>query len=151
MPNLKRVTDIMTKNPITVIDDTNLQEACKILDNNTFRHLPVVDRQGHILGILSDRDIRSIAVTLELLNSAYEVESDKHQTVVVNEVMTMSPQLIQEDTTVLEAAQIIINEKVGALPVVNTLEEKTLVGILSYVDILKFYVMNSSNLPNTIF
>ncbi|MFA6466135.1 MAG: CBS domain-containing protein, partial [Desulfurivibrionaceae bacterium] len=53
------ITQHMTRNPVTVSPETTLPAVREILQNGKFRHLPVVDGENHLVGIVTDRDLRS--------------------------------------------------------------------------------------------
>ncbi len=99
------------------------------------RHMPVVGEQGELVGIISDRDLRQpdwIAAEENVaqyyrLDNAYKVE----------DAMTGDPATITADQDLGEAADIMVQHKFGALPVVDKAEGQKVVGIISAIDLLR--------------
>jgi CBS domain-containing protein len=59
------VREIMTPSPITIAPETTVDEAMRIMDEKHIRHLPVVDSEGHVAGVLSVRDLLNSIVSLQ--------------------------------------------------------------------------------------
>ncbi len=125
------VQDWMTPAPDTVAPDCTVVAARRTMDAGGFRHLPVVE-QGRVIGIVSDRDLRSIwpsAMTPERKG----VEADLER-VSVRHVMTQKPLVVGPHTSLADAVRLLVDHQVGALPV---LAEDEIVGILSESDALR--------------
>ena len=121
-----RVGDYMTTEPVSVAEDTSMKDAAALLQQHHIRHLPVV--QGRIVvGIVSDRDIRKASPSL-----LTGVDMTQYQEVLSNtpisRIMTREPFTVTPDTELRDAVQLILDKRVGALPVVNGNE---LVGIFT--------------------
>ncbi len=129
-----QVQEYMTPNPVKIGEEENLLALIKKFDVERFRHLPVVDKEGRVIGMLSDRDLRSaqLALTLLKIDVAEEVKR-----VLVKDIMQTPVHSISPDASLKEAADLIIKHRIGALPVVD--KEGKLIGILSYVDILRAF------------
>ena len=113
--------DLMTANPKTIGPHTRVREAVDLLDRLDVRHLPVVDAEGALVGMLSDRDVRPLA-----FSSANEP---------VVSVMSSSVVAIEEEDDAEDAVDLMLENKIGAVPVIDG--EGVLVGIISYVDVLR--------------
>ena len=125
---------LMTANPVFVEEDTSLGEALELFVERNIRHLPVV-RNGEIVGILSDRDLMRLG--LSLVPTVEEIErTSARMSIDVSQLMSADVISVDRATTLREMVDIILNEKIGALPVVDS-ETNELVGIVSYVDILQ--------------
>ena len=109
----------MTSRPITITPAAKLTEACALMQQHRFRSLPVVDG-GKLVGIVTDRDIRTN------LNWVESLEVGK---VMSTKLVTVSPH-----TSVWDAARLLSERKIGAMPVV---ENDLVVGIVSTSDLLK--------------
>jgi CBS domain-containing protein len=145
---VKQVKDIMTKDVITLIPDTEVSQAARILLENHINGAPVVDEQGEILGILCQSDLitaqkrfplPSIFTLLDGLiplrsQSDLEKELSKMAAVTVEKAMTTKVVSVSPNATVEDAATLMVEKKFHTLPVV---EGKKLVGILGKEDILK--------------
>jgi acetoin utilization protein AcuB len=127
------VEDIATKNVVTIRSSDSLLHASKVLKEQGFRHLPVVDGNGQLVGILTDRDIKrasaSEATSLDIHELLYLLDQ-----LDVSKVMTKKPRTVAPKTPVKEAAGLMITHKIGCLPV---LDGNRLVGIVTDIDLLK--------------
>lgn len=132
-----QVKDYMTTNVVTLHEKDSVLEACKIIDENSFRHLPIVDYNKHILGIISDRDLVSFNVFSGISNS---LEQSKQDLPAIELFMRRSLFVIMPDDDLATAGILMNQNKIGALPVIDELAHNKLVGILSYVDILRAYI-----------
>ncbi|HLE22580.1 MAG TPA: CBS domain-containing protein [Vicinamibacteria bacterium] len=136
------VGDYMTKAPITVGEDTSMKEAVELLRQHHIRHLPVV--LGHFLvGIVSDRDIRKASPSLLSGVDMTEYE-DVLRNTPISRVMTREPFTVTAETDLREAVQLLVDKKIGAIPVVDG---KELVGIFSEIDALKVLLGVLSQVP----
>lgn len=126
--------ELMTENPRTVRVDDPIGEAVNVLQTMDFRHVPVVDEQGELVGILSDRDLRALQSPYAEDTAAGGAAPRKAHapvsTIMSGNVVSASP-----DTDVTELMELMLDNKIGALPVVDG--EGALVGIVSYVDIFR--------------
>lgn len=124
--------DVMTPRPVTALASEPLHLAIARMLDHEVRHLPVVDEEGRLVGVLSDRDVRtavgSPAVAARGLPNA-EDEST------VGFLMTGRPVVVAADTPLTEVASHFADERVGAIPVVD--ERERPIGIVSYVDVLR--------------
>ena len=128
------VVDWMTPNVVAVKPGTSLLKCRNLLKEKNIRRLPVVDDANKVVGIVSDRDVRgaspSKATTLEVHEMQYLLAELK-----AKDIMTPRPLTVKPDATVEEAALLMLDRKIGGLPVVN--DEGTLVGIISHVPALR--------------
>lgn len=126
--------EIMTEDVTTLDETSTLGDALEIMEEQDIRHLPVV-RGGEVIGMLSDRDMRGLGVSL-----VSDLESlDRLQTRLGGKVASlMSGNVYTVDRTanVSEVVDLMLEEKVSAVPVVEE-DTATLVGIISYVDVLR--------------
>jgi CBS domain-containing protein len=114
-----KVADCMTPDPSCLSPDDALTAAIARMEVGDFRSVPVV-LNGVLVGIVSDRDIRSCR---------HEPESTK-----IGAIMSKNPICISPDDSVNEAVRMILSRKIGGLPVIK---EHKLVGIITTTDILK--------------
>ncbi|MBI4591522.1 MAG: CBS domain-containing protein [Candidatus Rokubacteria bacterium] len=131
-----RVGELMVRSPLTVRWDRTIGAAWKLMKERKIRHLPVLDDHGRLVGIVTDRDLRqvifepSIQEQLGNLPQALNV-------LTVKEVMTWGVVTVQPQMEIREAARIMHEQKIGALPVV---EGGKVVGMLTETDVLKVFV-----------
>jgi len=132
--NRIKVVDVMTKNPLVMTPAETIGQADELMTENRIRQLPVVD-EGALLGIITDRDIRSF------LTQSALVEPEERAKVLrtnVREIMTAEPLTLAPDDDLREALELLIEEKIGGIPVVDQAEG--LVGIVTYVDVLRCFL-----------
>jgi acetoin utilization protein AcuB len=128
------VRDIMTPNPYAMSVTSTVRQLLRSLSEADVRHLPIVD-DGALVGIISDRDLRGIRSVvedaLERPGTAREALGQPASSVMTSDVITVHP-----ESDVSEAIDLMIEHRVGALPVVEP-DSTKLVGIVSYVDALR--------------
>ncbi len=130
------VKDRMTRKPVTIRTDTNLKEALDLVRSNPFRHLPVLDGDDKLVGIVTEKSLVYASPTSSTTLSVFEVDYILSRTkigqVIQGDVITVTP-----DLPVEEAARVMIDHRIGCLPVV---EGEKLVGIISDTDIFRVFV-----------
>ncbi|MFB4163050.1 acetoin utilization AcuB family protein [Alteribacillus sp. JSM 102045] len=123
------VEEIMKTNIITISKHTTIKEAMELLHQNKVRHIPVVEDNYKIAGIVSDRDIRDASPSIFHMNEHEEDLNNPASKIMKFPVVTIQPLEFVE-----EAAVILYENDISALPVVN--EEDKVVGILTETDVL---------------
>jgi acetoin utilization protein AcuB len=123
----------MSKDVKTTRPDAPLLDAYLVMRDHRVRHVPVVE-DGKLLGILSNRDLRSNLPEVRRLESGSASLAHALVSVRVSEVMTYPVVTTVPEASIREAASVMSREKVGALPV---LSDGRLLGILSSDDILR--------------
>lgn len=127
--------DVMTVDPETISAESSLYDAASVMAELGVRHLPVTDAAGRLIGMLSDRDVRTtLGDPMEALRG--REDSD----VTVADAMRADPLSESLETSVDALATILADEKIGAIPIVD--EGDRPVGIVSYVDLLSWYAKN---------
>jgi acetoin utilization protein AcuB len=114
-----KVGERMTPNPSHVRLANTLSTARTIMHAEGFKHLPVVETK-RVLGVITDRDVRQRAAHLD--------------DTLVETVMTADPVTVSPDTTIEEAASLMLVKRIGCLPVV---QDGGLVGIITTSDLLR--------------
>lgn len=130
------VRDRMSKHPITITADVHIDEALKMMRDNKVRRLPVVDRDGRLVGIVSEMDLLYASPSPATSLSVYEIHYLMAR-ITVQDVMTKEVISIEEDTPLEEAARIMVDNKIGGLPVVR---DGKLVGIITETDLFKIFL-----------
>jgi len=126
----------MTKDPITVSPAMYLPEARALLNDYLFRHLPVVNAQGELVGMLTDRDLRSAYPSSVLSDSESRLVYEKVEKTEVAEIMSTDCVSLTPDSTLDDALYLFDRDQMGALPV---LEDGQVVGIFSIRDLTAAY------------
>ena len=130
------VKDRMTPNPITITTDTSFPEAFRIMREEKIRHLPVIDKKSKLKGVVARTDLLhaspSPATSLSIFEMNYLL-ANLH----VSEVMSSPPITVTEDVPLEEAARVLVEKKIGCLPV---LDDGDLVGMITETDIFETFV-----------
>lgn len=129
----RQVRDVMHRKPITAAADDYLMDALARMAARNIRHLPVVDGEGVVVGMLSERDVRS-AIGDPTAAVQLERTRVRLQSLRVSDVMSHKVISIREQAPLGEASSRLVDQRIGALPVVD--EADRLIGIISYVDLL---------------
>jgi acetoin utilization protein AcuB len=127
-----RVRELMTPSPITVSPETSLTEARELMGKRRIRHLLVVE-DGLLIGIVTDRDIRSNLPSPATSLSVWEMNYLLDR-LTIAEVMTRVVLTIGPDREALEAARIMVDHKIGGMPV---LDGTRVVGIITETDFVR--------------
>lgn len=127
----KKIPNLMSKNLLVVDISASLDEAYKILKNNRIRHLPVVNAQKQIIGILSDRDLNRAMQTYDSGKS----EIDGNET--ISKYMTTLIRTIPAESEISEVAQIMRDEKISSVLIS---ENGLITGIITTDDLLSILV-----------
>ena len=130
------VRDRMTFDPTTIETGTSLKDALELIRSQPFRHLPVVDEAGKLVGIVTEKDLVYASPSSDLSLSVFEIDYLLSRMLVdqvmKEEVVTISPGLPIE-----EAARVMVDHRIGCLPVI---EDDNLIGIISDTDIFRVFV-----------
>jgi len=130
------VGERMRRNPITVTEDVGVGEALRIMRENKIRRLPVLDRHGKLIGIVSEKDLLqaspSPATSLSIFELNYLLSK-----LTVKKVMGSPVITVDEQTPLEEAARIMADNRIGGLPVMRGDE---LVGIITETDLFKIFL-----------
>jgi CBS domain-containing protein len=143
-----KARDIMTKNVVTVTPDTEITQAAKLLLENHFNGLPVVDESGKLIGIICQDDLIVQQKRLPLpslftffdglipLTSyrSLEKEVEKIVATTVSQAMTTDPITTNPDASLEDIATLMVNNNIHTLPV---LDRDRLVGVIGKEDVLR--------------
>jgi acetoin utilization protein AcuB len=130
------IKDWMTKDPVTISEDTSMIKAIHNMKERRFRRIPVV-AQGKLVGMVTDRDLKeaspSKATTLDVHELYYLLAELR-----VEEIMSRNPVSVSQDSTVEHAAQIMLEHTISGLPVVD--ETGKVVGIITQSDVFRAFI-----------
>jgi acetoin utilization protein AcuB len=125
----------MTSNPYTISPDATIAEALEIMRKNNIRRLPVV-KNGKLIGIVTEREVLEVspskATTLSVFELNYLLSRTKVNTVMTRDVITVTP-----DTLLEEAAVLMRDNSIGALPVI---QDEKVVGIITETNIFDAFI-----------
>ncbi len=131
-----RVKNRMTRSPITATPKTTYNEAMRLMENNDIRHLPILNKKGMLVGIVSHSDMLEAEPSRVSTLSVYEIASLLEK-VTMDQIMSRPVKAIQHDCSISEAAHYMLEAEIGCLPVMDGGE---LVGIITDTDIFKTFV-----------
>ncbi len=130
------VQDIMTPNPITVHQGDTVREALGLMERNHCHHLPVIGWDGHLLGIVTEHDIR-VALNSPYLPHDQAIDRELASQIQVRAIMTPAPIIVEPSACADEAARLMLLRHISCLPVMLS---ETLIGIVTDSDILKAFM-----------
>ncbi|HVT02441.1 MAG TPA: CBS domain-containing protein [Thermoanaerobaculia bacterium] len=131
---MQTIANMMHRDVLSVTQDQTMREAIELFRIRRIRHLPVVE-EGQLVGIVTDRDTKR--ATPSLLSEGGRDEYDRVlDTTRVSQIMTRDPITVTPQTLISDALDILIDRKVGALPVI---EGSSLVGIVTDIDFLRAF------------
>jgi CBS domain-containing protein len=150
-----RVEDVMTREVVTVPPGASLKDAARLLVEHRISGLPVVDHQGHVLGVLSETDLLAKEADELLLPRPLawptgldaEVDRSKAEARLAGEAMTTPALTIEAHRPVGLAARRMIERGVNRLPVV---EDGKLVGIVTRADLVRAFVRSDAEIATEI-
>jgi CBS domain-containing protein len=133
----------MTQNPEYLAPNATMREAVMLLQRRHIRHIPVVE-DGTLVGIVTDRDIRRASPSLlsGISQSDYDEVLESTQ---LSRIMTRQPLTLTPETEVGDAVRLLVEKRVGGLPVVR---EGRLVGIFTSSDALKVLLHVLARVPS---
>jgi acetoin utilization protein AcuB len=130
------VKERMSKPVITTHPETPIMEVLNLMNQEQIRRLPVVDKRGRMVGIVSKEDVLHAAPSDVTSLSVWEMNYLVSK-ITVERVMTKDVIAIDEDTPLEEAARIMADNKVGGLPVMH---DGKIVGMITETDLFKIFL-----------
>ncbi len=130
------IREKMTKKPVTIKTDTSVSDALELMHEKKVHRLPVLDRRGKLVGIVSEGDLLYASPSPATTLNVWEIHALLAK-LKVEKVMTRDVITIDEDTPIEEAARVMVENKIGGLPV---LRNKTLVGIITESDLFEVFI-----------
>jgi len=130
-----RVCEVMSRNVVTSHPSDSCREAVARMSRARIRHLPVIAEDGRVVGIVTDRDLRHRLFTPEVFEKIGDVPVEQLLAAVpVRDIMSSPVTTVDADDELAEAAQTMLEDKVGSIVVV---EDERPVGILTETDLLR--------------
>lgn len=129
-----KIKDWITREVVTIKPEASVKEAFMLLKSMGIRHLPVV-KNGTLKGIVTDRDLRrpKLSDVFKSWDQLYRINDE----IQVEDIMASPALTIPEEATIQEAAKIMANNRIGALPVTD--KKGKLDGIITESDILRAF------------
>jgi acetoin utilization protein AcuB len=130
------VYERMSRHPVTVTPDTPVDATLRRMREEKVRRFPVVDKDGKLAGIVSEKDLLYAAPSPATSLSIYELHY-LYSRLTVAQVMTRDVITVGENEPLEEAARIMVDNKIGGLPVMR---DDKLVGIITETDVYKTFM-----------
>jgi acetoin utilization protein AcuB len=128
----------MTRNVITIDPDAGIIEAMDKMEKHRIRHLPVVTEDNTLVGVVTDRDVRSALPSTFLIDPESRQERARIAELKIKDIMTIDPVTISPANTLEDALLLMQRLPVGAFPVVD--HEGKLQGIVSIRDLMRAFI-----------
>ena len=132
------ISKSMTRKLVTISENTGILEARDLIKRHKIRHLPVVDEDGRLIGMVTDRDIRSALPRDCFQHPITGEERDKYAALTAKDIMTTDLIVVEPTYTIQDALLLLQDNIVGALPVVD--EKGVLKGIISVRDLMRAFI-----------
>jgi acetoin utilization protein AcuB len=116
----------MTEHPVTIRSDADYKVALRLMQQHGLHHVPVLDERDHLVGIVAERDL--LLAATNHLQSVVEVGEVMHRGVVT----------AKRDMPIAEAAALMVDNRIGGLPVVDG--RQRVVGVITESDIFRAFV-----------
>lgn len=129
------ILDVMTSDVLKVSLNTTIAEAVTMMEKADLRHLIVINDDGDLTGIVSDRDVR-LAVQSPFFSDADDANAAL-DTITIERIMTAKPKCVAPLDAIGDAAQIMVTSQISALPVVR---DNSIIGIVTSTDLLNVLV-----------
>lgn len=130
-----RVSELMSRDVITIARTGSCYEAAARMCGARIRHLPVVDAAGRLAGVVTDRDLRHRLFLPEVLREVGTVPvGELLRRVAVEDVMSVPATTVEASAALEDAARLMRERRIGSLPVV---EQGRVVGIVTETDLLR--------------
>ena len=130
----------MTRSIVSIAPTATVREAIRLIEDSDIRHLPIVEDK-QLVGIVSDRDLREYRVPLMLEIEVFEEEDRDRANEILDtsiaDVMATDVVSVDSSESLTSVVDAMIEYKVGAVPVIDRRTDE-LVGIVSYVDVLRY-------------
>ena len=127
--------ELMTADPLTVTPQASIAEVWDLMREADVRHIPVVQAEDGLVGMVSDRDLGRVDIARLLNVEGASALRDELATPIVR-VMTSQVIAVGPEADIGEVIELLIEHKIGAVPVVQE-ETREVLGIISYVDVLR--------------
>ncbi len=131
-----KVKDLMTSPVFSLKENDSLHSARALMDLQRIRHIPIVTVDNVFSGLVTHRDILGATIS-QLAELDPETQKEIDSGIPIHEIMRTDITSVDIDTSLRDAAQILLNHKYGCLPVV---QEGELTGILTEADFLRLTI-----------
>lgn len=133
--NKVKIAEIMTSPVISVNCEAHFREVVKIFQEKRVRHIPIVNKESEVVGIMSQRDLYKLQPPHKNEDGVWVYDMDVIDGFILSNVMTANPFTLFGKSTLAEAIGPMVRNKYGCIPIVD--DKKKLCGIITQYDMLK--------------
>jgi len=137
------VKDLMTTDLFTLYADDSLKIAEEIMSWRNIRHIPIINYNDDLVGLVTHRDILKYSIS-SLAGISKDERDNLNSSIKMESIMQNNVLSVSENTPLFTAAKMIANNKIGCLPIVR---DSKLVGIITEADFVKYFIQTSSFWP----
>jgi CBS domain-containing protein len=130
------VKELMSDELYTLKPTNTVHEARELMLQKHIRHIPITNEQGKFVGLITKHDILALSVS-ELADISQKERDEIESSILLSDVMIRDVVVANEETNLLEAAQFLLDQKHGCLPVFHGTQ---LIGILTEADFVKLAI-----------
>ena len=130
-----KIKEIMTASPVSVKIDEHFSEVPRKFREYGIRHLPVVDENNKLVGLITQRDLYKIQPPRKLIDGTWHYDEEVLNSTILRHVMIKDPFFMNIEDSIGEALIKMVNKKYGCIPIVD--KDNFLCGIITLIDILK--------------
>ena len=141
-----RVKDLMTRTVITVSNNALMTEVKEIFEKYDFHHIPVVDEDHKITGIISNLDYHKMLTTMTIFNTEQSRRENEEwaEKLLAEDVMTEDVLTLRPDDDIIKALVLLQRNLYHAFPVIN--DDRKVIGIITTYDLIEF-AFKEYNIP----
>ena len=140
-----KVKDLMTSPVFSLKENDSLHNARSLMNLQRIRHIPIITADNAFTGLVTHRDILSATIS-QLAELDPETQKEIDAGIPIREIMRTDITSVDEESSLKDAAQLLLNHKYGCLPVV---QDGELTGILTEADFLRLTIKLMDALNNT--
>ena len=126
------IDEFMTSEPYTLRETDSINDACEVMIGKNIRHIPIVDDDKHVVGLITQRDVL-VAIDPEAVQEAESASHEIRSNINLSEIMNRNVSVIRKSDSLRQAALFLQAHKYGCLPVVD---DDRLVGIITDSDFI---------------
>jgi CBS domain-containing protein len=130
------IQEMMESHVVTACEDARLTEAEEKMRSRGIRHLPVVDLEGKLVGLFTQRDLYRILPSR--LKEEDPIDAEVLKKYALKDVMRRAPEALRAEDSISKAVALMHEKKYGCVPIVD--KDRKVIGIVTAIDILHFAV-----------
>ncbi len=130
-----KIVEIMTRDPVCLKEGDPFRDVPRKFREHNIRHLPVVDKQNKLVGLVSERDLFRILPPRKMEDGTFYYDPEALNAIILKHVMNPKPCYMHEDEPIGATLEKFVENKYGGIPILD--KDRVLKGIITPVDILK--------------